>query len=109
MLCCTDDPKASTACRNQRRGRGSVYGRDGVDDVSSTSAGKTRRRKSWGKWGFSVAVYFTVLLPSLVAGQSIECGGAYDGIHVKSSTETLAKLNALANGTATFSERVSGH
>ena len=90
MLSSAGDPKvpsspSSTPRRNQQRGRGSAL--------------KGESRKSWGMCGISV-VFFTALLPSLVAGQSITCDS--NG-YVKSGE---AKFNGLADGVATFTEEV---
>ena len=91
------DLKASSssypAHQNQRRGRGSGGGQDVL-----------------GMWVFYGAVFFTALLPSLVAGQTMTCvdgGGIYK--YVESSVETLAKFNGLAKGVATFTELVRLH
>lgn len=90
------------------RGRRSGGGRDGGDDATSaSSAGEMRRRKRLGMRGLYVAIFFTALLPSLVAGQTMECTNTE---YVKGSTETVAKLNSYAKGTGvTFTENVRGH
>lgn len=96
MLSSAGDLKASSSSyptrQNQRRGRGSGGGKDVLGKV------------------FYGAVFFTALLPSLVAGQTMTCvdGGGIDK-YVESSVETLAKFNGLAKGVATFTELVRLH
>ena len=81
-----------------RRYGGGRYGGD--DATSASSAGEMRRQTSCEMWGFSVVI-FTALLPSLVASQTMECHISRRD-YVKSSTGTLALLNGLADGVATF-------
>lgn len=95
MHCSAGDPEASsTAHRNHWRGRGSGGGQDGGDDATSASF------QGGGKimGGVQAFVLYVTLLPSLVAGQDMECDGRY----VKSSAETVATFNGLAGDVATF-------
>ena len=89
------------------RGRRSGSDRDGGDDATTASPAGEMRRKRLGMRGLYVAIFFTTLLPSLVAGQSMACNSGFsNGQYVAYSADTAAQLNGIAGDLATFTEYV---
>ena len=94
MLISANNPNASLSVpsphRKQRRGRGARGGGVG-DGVTST---------------FRFLALIAMILPSLVAGQSMTCKNSSNTNYVQPSNATFAYLNSLGPDDLTFSGSV---